>query len=221
MIRVLPITRAGKIRFSFLLVLLLLVIIDLCAIPVYWTTRYRPQEGDLIFQSLIRSELVRVIEGATHSDFSHVGVLRKDGSGNWKVVESIGSVHETPLWQYIARGRRDHFAVFRLQAGYAKFIPKFETELDKYYGRPYDFRFAMDDDFIYCSELPYKAFLSASGIKLGRLSTVGELDWKPFEKSIREMDGGGLPLDRVLISPVNLSRAKELSLVFNNGYIGI
>lgn len=79
----------------------------------------------------------------------------------------------------------------------------------------------MDEDFIYCSELPYKAFLTVAGIPLGKLNTIGELDWKPYEKTIRKMDGGGLPLDRVLISPINLAHAEQLHVVFKNGYPGL
>ncbi len=216
-----PETRFGKIRFSVLIVFLLLVLIDLFLIPSYWTRKYKPREGDFIFQSLLRSELVKLIEGATNSEFSHVGILKRNEAGNWVVVESMGSVHETPLWEFIARGRMDHFAVYRQNPELSKYISGFETEMGKYYGRPYDFRYDMDADFIYCSELTYKACLTVSGIRLGKLTPMGELNWKPFEKTIRKMENGGLPLDRILISPINLAHAPELSLVFNNGYSGL
>lgn len=218
MMKIAPGSKAGRIRFAILLALLFLVLVDLVAIPVYWTRKYQPREGDFIFQSLVKSELVRLIEGATHSSFSHVGIAMRNDAGNWVVLEAMGTVHETPLWQYIARGRLDHFAVFRLKPGYARFLPGFMEEIGKYQGRPYDYRYDMDEEFIYCSEFPYKAFLTVSGIALGKTERIGELDWKPFEKTIRKMDAGGLPLERVLISPVNLSRAGQLELVFNNGY---
>jgi hypothetical protein len=218
MLKLAPGSKAGKIRLAVLLSLLLLVLVDLIAIPCYWTRKYQPREGDFIFQSLIKSELVRLIEGTTHSPFSHVGILKRNDAGHWVVIESMGTVHETPLWQFIARGRRDHFAVYRLKAGFTRYIPGFVTEMRKYYGRPYDFRYDMDDDFIYCSELPYKAFLTVAGIPLGKLNSLGDLDWKPYEKTIRKMDDGRLPLDRKLISPINLAHAEQLDIVFNNGY---
>jgi hypothetical protein len=218
MIKFAPGSKTGKIRFAILMALLLLVLVDLVAIPVYWTRQYHPTEGDFIFQSLIKSELVGLIEGATHSAFSHVGIVKRNKAGNWVVLEAMGTVHETPLWQYIARGRLDHFAVYRLKREFMPFIPAFIAETGKYQGRPYDYRYDMDEDFIYCSEFPYKAFLAVAGITLGETERIGDLDWKPFEKTIRKMDGGCLPLDRVLISPVNLSRADQLELVFNNGY---
>jgi hypothetical protein len=221
MIKLAPESKAGKTRFSVLLALLLLVIVDLVAIPYYWTRKYHPKEGDFIFQSLVKSELVRLIEGTTHSQFSHVGILKQNESGHWVVIESMGTVHETPLWQFIARGRWDHFAVYRLKGDFTRFIPDFVIAMRKYYGRPYDFRYDMDEDFIYCSELPYKAFLTVAGMPLGKLNTLGELDWKPYEKTIRKMDDGGLPLGRVLISPINMAHAEQLHIVFNNGYPGL
>ena len=63
MLKIAPDTRVGKIRFLIILAILCLVLIDLVAIPCYWTQKYRPREGDFIFQSLVKSELVRLIEG--------------------------------------------------------------------------------------------------------------------------------------------------------------
>jgi hypothetical protein len=217
-ITLLPKTKFAKIRISVLVLILSYVIINLFCIPLYWSVKYKPQVGDLIFQSLVSSERVRLIEGVTNSEFSHVGILKQDKNGNWVVVEAMTSVHETPLWRYIARSRFDHFAVYRLRAPYRAYIPKFMDEIKKYNGRPYDFYYDMDDGHIYCSELPYKAFKSASGIELGELKTVAQLNWKPYESIIRKYDNGALALERIMITPVDLSKAKELELILNFGY---
>ena len=50
---------------------------------------YHPREGDLVFQSLPHCPLVDVIEGCTHSPFSHCGIMHKGESG-WMVIEAIG-----------------------------------------------------------------------------------------------------------------------------------
>jgi hypothetical protein len=217
-ITLLPKTKFAKIRMSVFVLILLYVIIDIFCVPLYWSVKYKPQVGDLIFQSLVSSELVRVIEGVTNSEFSHVGILKQDKDGNWVVVEAMTTVHETPLWLYIARSRFDHFAVYRLRSPYRAYIPKFMNEIEKYKGLPYDFKYDMDDDYIYCSELPYKAFKSISGIALGELKTVAQLNWKPFESIIRKYDNGALALDRIMITPIDLSQAKELELILNFGY---
>ena len=39
---------------------------------------YQPREGDIIFQSLPKMDLVLAIEGCTESKFSHCGVVIKD-----------------------------------------------------------------------------------------------------------------------------------------------
>src|SRR4051812_17861499 len=49
---------------------------------------YAPQEGDILFQSLPRGPVVRAIEGATHSPYSHCGIVGQDEGGNWIVYEA-------------------------------------------------------------------------------------------------------------------------------------
>jgi hypothetical protein len=44
-----------------------------------------------------------------------------------------------------------------------------------------------------------------------------ELNWRPHEDFIRTLEGGGLPLDREIITPVDLSRAPELVKVHESG----
>jgi hypothetical protein len=211
-------TKWAKIWRYGLLLIFVYIIVDIFCIPFYWSSQYKPQVGDFIFESLIPIELVRTIEGTTNSEFSHVGIVKQKNDGSWVVVEAMDGVEETPLWQYIAQSRWDHFAVYRLRPEYRGFIPAFMKEIEKYYGRPYDYRYAMDDASIYCSELPYKAFKSVSGRELGALKTLGQLNWKPYESTIRKLDGGSLPLDRVMITPVDLSKAPELELILNVGY---
>jgi len=57
---------------------------------------YAPQVGDVYFQSLPQSPLVATIEGATHSPYSHCGILNKS-NGEWVVHEAIGPVRVTKL----------------------------------------------------------------------------------------------------------------------------
>lgn len=178
---------------------------------------YQPQEGDFVFQSLPRGDLVDAIEGASHSPYSHVGlVVRK--SGEWYVREAIGSVMDTPLNAWIQRGRHQHaFDAFRLKGALRESVPALVKASGEFLGRPYDFRYAMDDEAIYCSELLYKAMFKASGVRLGRLNKLGALDWKPYRSTIERYEGGAAPLDREMITPRALSEAGELEKVFD-GY---
>ena len=178
--------------------------------PLLISFLYSPKEGDILFQSLNRSsDLVRAIEGVTNSEFSHCGIVVKE-NGNWYVNEAFGPVHNTPLDKWMSRGRGFRVSVFRLKEEYQKHIPSVISELEKYQGLPYDSRYRMDDKHIYCSELVYKAFLDATGLKLGKLETLGSLNWEPFKSTIKKYENGPVPLDRQMISPISLSRSEKL-----------
>ncbi len=115
---------------------------------------YEPRAGDVLFQALPKTvDLVVAIEGVTKSNYSHCGVVIKAKDGNWRVFESIGNVGSVPLRKWVARGRKAKFAAFRLKPEHNADLPAFLAVLPKYAGRPYDFRYRMDDRFIYCSEL--------------------------------------------------------------------
>ena len=79
--------------------------------------------------------------------------------------------------------------------------------------RPYDARYRMDEERICCTELIYKAYHDASAQQLGRLVRLGELDWRTYEATIRHYEGGPTPLDREMITPKDMARAEQLSLV--------
>ena len=91
---------------------------------------------------------------------------------------------------------------------------------EKYLGRPYDYRYQLNDESIYCSELIYKSFRDATdGQQLGELSKFGEMNWQPFETFIRQIEGGPVPVDREMITPRDLARARQLEPVFSHNII--
>jgi hypothetical protein len=173
---------------------------------------YLVREGDIVFQSAPRSPLVDAIEGMTKSTYSHCGIVAKR-EGAWVVIEALGPVMETPLRSWIARGRGHHFAAYRLEPSFESSIPGIIESARRYLGRPYDIHFEFDEEKIYCSELVFKAVRMATGRSLGHVDRVGELDWRPHEKFIRTIEAE-VPLDRELITPVAISRAKELTKVY-------
>lgn len=178
--------------------------------------RYEPREGDVIFQSLPHGPVVWAIEGVTHSPYSHCGIVGREG-GRWIVYEAIGHVRVTPLPEYLARGRGGGFAVYRLRDEFAAHIPATLECCRGYLGRPYDIRYRLDDEAIYCSELIYKAFRDATqGQELGALSRFGDMDWGAYEALIRRIEGGPVPVDRLMITPVGLARAPQLVPIFGH-----
>jgi len=176
---------------------------------------YVPQEGDLLFQSLPHNEVIDAIEGSTASPYSHCGIVVSTLLG-WSVLEAIGPVKQTPLKQWTAQGRERTFAVFRLREEHRPHIPAMIAAARKYSGLPYDIQYELDDKKIYCSELIYKAWLTATGQRMGKLVKLGDLDWKPHEQVIRAI-ADGLPLERLMITPRDLAQAPQLEAVLPLG----
>jgi hypothetical protein len=176
--------------------------------------RYEPRKGDVIFQSLPHGPVVWAIEGVTRSPYSHCGIVGRE-DGQWVVYEAIGRVRVTPLREYLERGRGGGFAAYRLRDEFAGHIPATLECCRTYLGRPYDIRYRLDDEKIYCSELIYKAFRDATqGQELGTLSRFGDMDWGAYEALIRQIEGGPIPVDRMMITPVGLARAPQLVPIF-------
>lgn len=177
----------------------------------WWS--YRPQEGDVLFQSLPHSPLVDAIEGVSGSPFSHCGIVGLE-NGEWVVYEAYRRVETTPLRTFLFRGRNQAFAVYRLKAEARPFIPSTLVAAKAFLGRPYDVRYRLDDERIYCSELIFKAYRNASsGELLGKLERLGDMNWQPYEATIEHFEEGPVPLEREIITPKELARASQLELV--------
>ena len=173
---------------------------------------YGPRVGDVIFQSSETNVLIEMIEGSTGSHYSHCGIVDQV-DGQWIVYEAADTVSATPLEAFIDRGRGDGFAAYRLNPAYHEDIPTIIQLTKTYLGRPYDFRYRMDDEHIYCSELISKAFWRSTGETLGKPVRLGDLDWAPYEPLIRELEGGPPPLDREIITPIDLALAEQFEMV--------
>ena len=174
---------------------------------------YSPRDGDFLFQSLPHNAVIDAIEGCTESPFSHCGIVVNRG-GQWKVVQAIGPVKETPLPVWIAQGRGNAYVAYRLRAPLDASIPEIIAAAVRYSGRPYDIHYELDDAKIYCSELLWKATRDATGVRLGKMQKLGELKWQPYEKVIREIENGGLPLEREMITPRAVTEDQRLAEVY-------
>jgi hypothetical protein len=175
---------------------------------------YSPQVGDILFQSVPRNDLVDAIEGITQSPYSHCGVVNRIG-GEWYVIEAIGPVKQTPLAAFIGRSRNRVLDAYRLKAEYTGGIHGFIQQLRTYLGKPYDLRYRLDDEQIYCSELVYKAFTEQYGEPLGELKELGNMNWQPYERTIIKYEGGPVPLTRKMITPEAIAASTRLALIYS------
>ncbi len=179
-----------------------------------YTKNIEIKSGDLIFQHL-PGPLTGMIADVTKSPYSHCGIIVKK-KGGFVVLEAIGPVKETPIHEWISRGVGDRFTVVRLKDQYQPSIPRIIRQAYRLSGRPYDIQYEWDDEKIYCSELIYKAVHEGSGLRLARFVQLGELAWRPYEKQIRLITGGDLPLRRRMITPADLAASDHVHTIFSS-----
>jgi hypothetical protein len=172
------------------------------------------RDGDIIFHAS-RSAQSAAIQRATHSPYSHMGViLFRDGEPF--VFEAIATVRYTPLAQWIARGDVGRFAVRRLKRALSPAeMSKLRGAAADYVGKHYDLYFEWSDARIYCSELVWKMYRDAAGIEVGSLQKLREFDLgDPAVKAkMRERYGRNIPLDERVISPASMFDSPLLQTV--------
>jgi len=163
------------------------------------------RDGDIIFHTS-RSSQSAAIQRATHSRYSHMGLILHRG-GQPFVFEAVSTVKFTPLAQWIARGERSHYVVkrwrdadTRLDAAGGKRLRDAATAMA---GKPYDLTFEWSDQRIYCSELVWKAYERAFGVRLGETQRLADFDLTDaaVKAKLRERYGAKLPLQETVISP--------------------
>lgn len=208
-----PKTRAAKVRMAILVLVFVLSPLFIRLDRVLWFQLSEKQEGDILFQSLPHSELADAIEGITHSELSHCGILLKR-DGKWLVAEASAPCRYTELNEWIMHGRGFRVASYRLKGGLPGGVGALKAQIALFIGKGYDITFEEDDRAIYCSELIDKAYARAYSVHLAEWEALGELDWKPHEDFIRKLERTRLPLDRRMITPVQLSRSSMLEKVY-------
>ncbi|MBL7943845.1 MAG: YiiX family permuted papain-like enzyme [Flavobacteriales bacterium] len=174
------------------------------------------QEGDIIFQESI-SPQCDAIQLASHSNWSHVGMLLKQ-NGQWVVLEAIHPVTFTPVNEFVSRGN-GHFMVSRLRdtsvltTDVLACMHKFGERQE---GKYYDMEFEWSDDRMYCSELVYKLYLSCTGIEVGRPKPMREFDLShPAVKEVmEERYDNHIPYDELMIAPGGIAECDRLVTVW-------
>jgi hypothetical protein len=138
----------------------------------------RLRDGDLIFQESTsrQSDMVRAL---TDSRWTHMGVIFNE-SGGPIVLEAVSPIRKTPLAKWIEHGRDRHYVVKRLRDADSRLSSEAIAAMRKlgasWLGRPYDLRFRWDDQALYCSELAYKLFDRAAGVRLGKLERADDMN---------------------------------------------
>lgn len=175
------------------------------------------RDGDVIFHTS-RSAQSAAIQRATHSRYSHMGlILHRQGQPY--VFEAVATVRFTPLAQWTARGAGGHYVVKRWREADTRLdaagTARLRSAAQALAGKPYDLTFEWSDARIYCSELVWKAYERAFGLKLGETQRLGDFDLGDpiVAAKLRERYGNRLPLQEPVISPQAIFDSAELMLV--------
>lgn len=175
------------------------------------------QTGDIIFH-ISKSQQSLVIQQATHSPYSHMGMIVNKNGQTW-VLEAIQPVQYTALNKWIARGVKGHYVVKRLQSALnVSQKQKLLQNAEQYLGRPYDIYFEWSNRAIYCSEIIWKAYNQALGIQLAPLQHLKQFDLKQssVQKLMKQRYGQNIPLNETVIAPKAIYDSKYLQEVFRN-----
>lgn len=174
-------------------------------------------DGDIIFQ-VSESGQSKAIQLATHSKYSHVGMILNI-DGKCYVYEAVQQVSLTPIEVFISRGNNKHFVVKRTRETDDVLSPdvveKIKKEGMKYKGRDYDLYFAWSDDKLYCSELVYKLYKEYAGIEVGRLQKLKSFDLSSniVKAKLNERYGDNIPFDENVVSPATIFDDPQLFTV--------
>lgn len=172
----------------------------------------RFRNADLIFHTS-RSSQSEAIRAATHSDYSHVGLIEVAPDGVF-VIEAVQPVKRTPLRVFQARGRGKRWTVLRDGSLTHAQREAIVAEARSLLGRPYDFLFGWDDQTLYCSELVRKAYTRGAGKQVGRMQRLAELDLTRVGPALEQRYGrGSIPATLELLTPASLAEDPTFSVV--------
>lgn len=175
------------------------------------------QDGDIIFHTS-ESRQCEAVQKATHSPYSHCGIIFKD-NGQWMVYEAIQPVVKTPLKKWIARGKDSKYVVKRLKDSESLLSSEKISGMKNYcnalLGKNYDIYFEWDNDRIYCSELVWKAYKEVTDIEVGKLQHLKDFDLSSdiVRTIMRERYGDNVPYEELVISPAAVFESPLLEAV--------
>jgi hypothetical protein len=191
------------------------------------------RNGDIVFESA-QSDQALAIMFATHSLYTHAGIVEKDADGSLYVIQAAQVVMKTPLKDFIHQSYGERITIMRFSGLSPIVAAQVVAAAAALEGRPYDFFFRLVPDSIYCSELVYDAFLNGAHIPLGHLQPIGSLGIDNFavKKIIQarwQQDPDCRALGakdfaacfaiikaRPIITPVSLARDARLEMLYSN-----
>jgi uncharacterized protein YycO len=174
------------------------------------------KNGDIIFQTSTSAQS-QAIQLATHSKYSHCGIIYVEGN-EYFVFEAIQPVKATPLDEWIARGKGGAYAIKRLKDSTAltpAALKKMKAAGKAMSGKNYDLYFDWSDSRIYCSELVWKLYKESTGLEVGNLQKLSDFDLSnpTVQQKLKERYGNNIPKNEKVISPAAIYNSELLTTV--------
>lgn len=175
------------------------------------------QTGDVLFVNC-NSSFALPISLATHSEYTHCGVLYRKGDEVF-VIEASDTSRLLPLVEFFENTADDRVLALRLKKEKKGFSPgmlaRLEKALPKWLGKPYDPLFMWDNERLYCSELVYKLYHSM-GIELCPVRKIKDFDFTSAEvkEEVQTRYHGKIPYEEPVVAPVDLVRSRLLDTVY-------
>lgn len=177
----------------------------------------RLRDGDIIFQETASAQS-KAIQLATHSRYSHVGIIYFR-NGKPFVLEAVQPVKVSSLKIFISRSVGGHYVVKRLKNAEAiltkPVLAKMQRVGRSFVGKNYDWVFGWSDARIYCSELVWKIYQRAAGIELSPTKKLREFDLShPVVRAkMKERYGKKIPLDEPVVAPSQIFESALLETI--------
>jgi len=198
----------------------LIAVLTLLALTACTRSANSFRAGDIVLQDLDTPQSA-ALKLATGSEWTHCGLVLEEG-GHFVVYEALQPVQITPLEQWIARGVNQRVVVRRLKNSDLTLPPetlaRMKTMAERFVGRDYDPYFQWTDDQLYCSELVWKVFDQAAGVKLTALRTLKEYDLSNplVQANLTERYGDRIPYDEAMVAPADLFASPLLETVYDS-----
>lgn len=169
------------------------------------------KSGDVVLQRS-QSGMAEAIANATHSPFTHVGVVEVV-NGRPYVIEAVQPVKRTPFAEWKARGRGGMVEVRRMPGLSEDQAKKIVAKANSFVGRDYDIRYRWDDEKLYCSELVMKAY-AAAGLSVGKVESLSSLDLSAADRARAQQLG--VSLSETLVTPDSLAKDRHFTTLYTD-----
>jgi len=201
-----------KIVFAAISFIFAAVIFSACSRVQVDTSSFK--EGDIIFQNN-KAKSKDLLAFLSNTTYNNAGILFVK-NGRWYVLDAAKSVQLTPLKKWVKEGVDHSFVVKRLKDGMSQeAVEKMRSLSAEYLGKPYDQKYEWSDKAFYSSELVWKMFDAALGVKLSDLRTFSEFNFSDenVKRAMQEVFGNDIPVYEQIVTPADIYNSNMLEII--------